>query len=244
MGQLPFEEEVPWTLQNHVGAALPEHVRGPPDDARAYTAGALFVSFGLSLTLAWFVERTDMPFRNLIFVMVIAALGLPGVIAGISWVLLLSPRSGMINVFLRDIFGMQGTGPFDIYTLPGICSSKASRCFRSPSCSSLPRSPPRTQASRRPVRPRVRRSGRSCGRSRSRCSLPALLSALVYQFVSVVESFDVPLVIGLPAGIRVLRKEIYSYAGPAGGLPDYGQSRAYACCSSRSPSGRCSCTTG
>jgi iron(III) transport system permease protein len=58
--------------------------------------------------------------------------------------------------------------------------------------------------------------------------LPALLSALVYQFVSVIESFDVPLVIGLPAGIRVLSTEIYTWAAPSGGLPNYGLSSTYA----------------
>jgi iron(III) transport system permease protein len=45
--------------------------------------------------------------------------------------------------------------------------------------------------------------------------------------VSVIESFDVPLVIGLPAGIRVLSTEIYTYAAPSGGLPNYGLSSAY-----------------
>jgi iron(III) transport system permease protein len=56
---------------------------------------------------------------------------------------------------------------------------------------------------------------------------PALLAALIYQFVSVIESIDVPLVLGLPGNVHVLSTEIYAYAAPSGGLPNFGQASAY-----------------
>lgn len=228
VGVLPFEEGVPWTLENHVQVLLSPTTYSVLLTTLIYTAGSLLVSFGLSLTLAWFVERTDMPFRSLIFVMVIAALGLPGVIAGIAWVLLLSPRSGMINVFIRDVLGLEGTGPIDIYTIPGLIFVQG--------VTLLPITFLLVAAAFAASDASVEEAGSTSGAPFRRVMrkisipllLPALLSALVYQSVSVIESFDVPLVIGLPAGIRVLSTEIYTHAAPSGGLPNFGQSSAYA----------------
>ena len=56
---------------------------------------------------------------------------------------------------------------------------------------------------------------------------PALLSAFVYQFVTVIESFDIPLIIGLRGGITVLSTQIYISVRPAAGLPDYGVASAH-----------------
>ena len=51
---------------------------------------------------------------------------------------------------------------------------------------------------------------------------PALLSAFIYQIVTVVESFDIPLVLGLRAGISVLSTQVFLEIMPVGGLPNYG----------------------
>jgi iron(III) transport system permease protein len=56
---------------------------------------------------------------------------------------------------------------------------------------------------------------------------PALLSAVVYQFVSVIESFDIPLVLGLTGGVIVLSTQIFIESRPAGGLPDFGLASSY-----------------
>jgi iron(III) transport system permease protein len=228
VGVLPFEADVPTSLENYVRVFLSTGTYAVLLTTLVYTAGSLLISFGLSITLAWLVERTDMPLRSLIFVMVVAALGLPGVIAGIAWVLLLSPRAGLINQFLRDTIGLEGTGPLDIYTLPGLIFVQG--------ITLLPITFLLVTAAFAAADASVEEAGSTSGapfrRVMRRISmpllLPALLSALVYQFVSVIESFDVPLVIGLPAGIRVLSTEIYTWAAPSGGLPNYGLSSTYA----------------
>src|SRR5690606_11294746 len=57
---------------------------------------------------------------------------------------------------------------------------------------------------------------------------PALLAALVYQFVSVIESFSIPLVLGLRAGVPVLSTTVFVETQPSGGLPNYGLASSYA----------------
>jgi len=57
---------------------------------------------------------------------------------------------------------------------------------------------------------------------------PALLAALVYQFVSVIESFDIPLVLGLRGGVPVLSTTVFVETQPSGGLPNYGLASSYA----------------
>lgn len=227
-GALPFEPGVEWTLSNYLTVFTSKSTYMVLGTTLLYSAGSLVVSFGMALTLAWFVERTDMPFRGLISVLVIASLGLPGVIFGIAWVLLMSPRSGMVNVWFRQIFGLEGEGPFNVYSLPGMTFVQG--------ISLVPITFLLVAAAFKASDAGVEEAGATSGarfpRIMRKITLPllapALLSALVYQFVSVVESFDIPLVIGLPGDVRVLSTEIYARSVPAGGLPNYGQSAAYA----------------
>lgn len=226
-GALPFESGVEWTLDNYLTVFTSKSTYMVLGTTIVYSLGSLLVSFGMALTLAWFVERTDMPFRGLISVLVIASLGLPGVIFGIAWVLLMSPRSGMINVWFRQIFGLEGEGPVNVYSLPGMTFVQG--------ISLVPITFLLVAAAFKASDAGVEEAGATSGarfpRIMRKITLPllapALLSALVYQFVSVVESFDIPLVIGLPGDVRVLSTEIYARSVPAGGLPNYGQSAAY-----------------
>ncbi|MCU1432540.1 MAG: hypothetical protein JWP95_1645 [Actinotalea sp.] len=224
---LPFEEGVPFTFDNYVVVLTSSSTYSVLLDTLVYTVGALAISFGVSLTLAWFIERTDMPFRGFVAIMVIAALGLPGVIFGISWTLLLNPRSGIINQWLQGLLGLEGPGPLNVYTVPGMIFVQA--MAQVPITFLLVAAA--FKASDAGVEEAAATSGARFPRIMRKITLPllapALLSALVYQFVSVIESFDIPLVIGLPGDVRVLSTEIYTRASPAGGLPNYAQAAAY-----------------
>ncbi|MDT4975882.1 MAG: iron(III) transport system permease protein, partial [Pseudonocardiales bacterium] len=68
-----------------------------------FSGGALIFAFAVSLTFAWLVERTDMPARNTIFVLVVAPQGMPALISAIAWSLLLNPTNGFLNEVLRSV---------------------------------------------------------------------------------------------------------------------------------------------
>src|SRR5262245_32762767 len=75
-------------------------------------------SLVLALPMAWAVARTDMPGRQFVRVAVLVAFVIPNFISVIAWILLLGPNAGMINVFLRDLFGLAPV--FNIYSKGGL----------------------------------------------------------------------------------------------------------------------------
>ncbi len=102
------------------------------------------ISLGLAGLFAWLIERTDVPFKSLAFVVILLPIALPSILFVLSWTVLLAPRTGLINVVIRpwlDMFGLTlRQGPFDIYNLrwnrlPG---QPARRDHRLPDVSSPP----------------------------------------------------------------------------------------------------------
>lgn len=224
---LPFESRSPWSLENYQEVFFSSGTYSVLGNTFTYAVGALVVSFSISIALAWLVERTDMPFRNTTFTLIIAALGIPAVISAISWGLLLSPRAGVLNVFVRSLFGVDGEGPISVFSMPGLIFVQG--------ITMVPVTFLLITGAFRAMDAVLEEAGAVSGSPFSttvrRITLPvlapALLAALVYQLVTVVESFDVPLVLGLRANIRVLSTEIFLQVRPPGGLPDYGVAATY-----------------
>jgi iron(III) transport system permease protein len=227
IGFLPFEAGSPWTLDNYNGVFLNARTYRVLADTLIFTAGSLAVSLPMSVILAWLVERTVLPFRNLIYVLIVASTALPGAIYAISWSALLNPTNGWINVVIRDLLGMSGRGPFNIYTLPGLCFVQGlalvpitflfiSASFRSMD-TTYEDAAGASGARRRTVLRRVTVP----------LMAPAILGALVYTFVSVIDSFDIPLILGLRGDIVLMSTEVFLQIDPAGGLPNYGVASAY-----------------
>jgi iron(III) transport system permease protein len=65
-----------------------------------YVGGSSMVGISLAVSLAWLVERTNMPGKILVYAGVPMTLAVPGMLQAMAWVLLLSPRIGFINQFL------------------------------------------------------------------------------------------------------------------------------------------------
>src|SRR5207237_6205759 len=56
---------------------------------------------------------------------------------------------------------------------------------------------------------------------------PAILAATAYFLIVMVESFDIPALLGTTAGIHVFSTRIYLATHPGSGLPDYGLASGY-----------------
>ena len=82
------------------------------------TGSALLATF-LAATLAWISIRTNAPFRKLFELTAIVPNIFPPVMLAVSWTVLLSPRTGLINRALMELFGL-GEAPFNIYSVPGM----------------------------------------------------------------------------------------------------------------------------
>src|SRR5262245_46934022 len=53
-----------------------------------YAGSISIISLSLATFFAWLVERSDMPHRNLVWMIMLLPIAMPGVLASISWVLL------------------------------------------------------------------------------------------------------------------------------------------------------------
>ena len=85
----------------------------------AFAGGAAIVSFVLGGFLAWVTERTDTPLKGVIYGLALFPFVIPGILTTIAWVLLLSPKIGLINRLLIDNFAL-AQAPFNIYSMAGM----------------------------------------------------------------------------------------------------------------------------
>lgn len=158
--------------------------------------------------LAWLVERTNIPARRLFYAVALAPLIIPGALSTFAWVLLLSPRVGIINTEIQNITGLH-RGPFNVYSFPGMVFVEglhlSSLAFLLISASLRVMDPSLEEA--------AASSGASIFTTARRVTmpllLPALASTLLLGFVRAIEGFEVPAMLGLSAHFYVLASQIY-----------------------------------
>src|SRR5579859_1572849 len=179
------------------------------------------LALGLAIFLAWAITWTNIPGRRWFHNLLILHFFLPLLPQVVAWSLLLSPRSGVINVWLRQLVGSDsGSGPFNLYSYGGIIFlgtlgwSGFLYLLLSPAFHAVDAS----------MEEAARTSGASTWRTLSRVTVPLLLPAILgcfsLAFVRMVESFEVELLLGVPAGIYVFTTQIYYYLNSEQ-LPNY-----------------------
>ncbi len=189
-----------------------------------FTVGSAAVSTILALFLAYLNTRTNIPFKFLFRIISLIPMMVPHILFAVSWVLLLNPSNGMINLFLRQVFGWEGAA-FSIYTLrgmilvEGLLDLPIAYLVIAPAMSAFDVS--------------LEESSRVCGaanlRTLTRVTLPvlrpAILAAATLVIVRSLASFAVPSVIGMPGRIYVLATHIYRVVA-TGYATDYGLAAA------------------
>src|SRR5919106_4177170 len=89
-----------------------------------FAAGGTIITTVIAVLFAWLLERTDMPLQNLCWSLLLIPLAMPGLLFSMAYVFLLLPKSGVLNVFIRDLLGTFGVelseGPINIYSLAGM----------------------------------------------------------------------------------------------------------------------------
>jgi len=173
-----------------------------------FAAGSAGFSLLLAATLAWITIRTNAPGRGLFELVALVPNVLPPLLISTSWVLLLNPSVGLINVWLRVL----GLPVLTVYSLPGMIFVEG--LILTPLAFLI------IGASLRSMDASLEESARVAGspslqvatRITLRLILPALLAAGALNFVRAIESFDTPAVIALPARIEVLTTKIFREA--------------------------------
>src|SRR6266704_94171 len=74
-----------------------------------FAFGASLFAFVVGTALAWMNERTNTPFKALFFALSIIPLIIPGILFTVAWILLGSPKIGIINLALQNWVGLERT---------------------------------------------------------------------------------------------------------------------------------------
>src|SRR5258707_1863897 len=164
--------------------------------------------FRVGTGLAWMNERTNTPFKTLFYALSIIPLIIPGILFTVAWILLASPKIGIVNLVLRTWFGIDDP-LFDIYSMWGMIWVDG--LHYSPMAFLL------MSAAFRSMDPALEESAMMSGanvlqvayRITLRLSWPAIFATILILFVRAIESFEVPALVGLPVGIQVFTSSIY-----------------------------------
>ncbi len=108
-----------FTLANYVAAFTNSLYLRPILNSLVLASFVAVLALAAGTPLAWFVSRTDLPYRGLVRALVIAAFVTPEFLGAEAWIFLAAPTSGWLNKFWNLVMHQSGTGPFDIYTFPG-----------------------------------------------------------------------------------------------------------------------------
>ncbi len=187
------------------------------------------ISVALATFFAYLTERTDMPFRNVAWGLILVPMAIPGLLFAVSWTFLLSPQIGLFNIWLRTFLGWFGvevsSGPLNIYSLWGMVLLEGLRGVTTTFLIMV--------GAFRAMDPSLEEAARVAGASSRRTFFgifiplltPAIFGATMYSFMTHLESLEIPLVIGLPAGIHVFPTYIF-YTTQRYTPPEYGLSAA------------------
>lgn len=177
-----------------------------------------------AIYLAWMTERTNMVFKRLVYACIIVPLVVPGILTTIGWIMLLSRRSGPINLLASNLFGVDGL--FSIYNMAGMIWVFG--------IDHIPLSFLLLVAAFRSMDPSLEEASMVAGAGivRTTCNitlkilLPATLAVWIINFVRALENFEVPALIGIPAGIMVFATEVYLATNKV--PTDFAQASTYA----------------
>jgi iron(III) transport system permease protein len=197
-----------YTIQNYVKAYFDKEFYLLLLNSVYYALGTCTLTFLIGTFLAWVSERTNTPLKKLFVVMSLIPFIIPGILSTISWILLLSPKIGLINIVVKDILGLD-SAPFNVYSMWGMIWAEAihlyplvfllmSAAFRNMDTS---------------LEEAALTAGSSTVQTFYRVTLPlmrpAMFSVLLINFVRGIEAFEVPALIGVPAKISVFTTKIF-----------------------------------
>ena len=197
-----------FTLGNYVKAYSSLETARLLANSVLFSVGTALFSLFVGTALAWMNERTNTPFKRLFFGLALVPLIIPGILFTVSWIMLGSPKIGILNLWLQRWLGTDYVF-FNVYTIWGMIWVDG--LHYSPMAFLL------MTAAFRSMDPALEESAAMSGaglfhvlrRITLALSWPAIFATLLILFVRAIESFEVPALLGIPAGIFVFTSAIF-----------------------------------
>lgn len=196
-----------FTVKNY--AALFENWRlaGALVNSIIFSTGSSILAFTGGLYFAWITERSNVPLRKTIYTCILAPMIVPGILTTVGWIILFGRRSGIVNIIATQYLGFEQ--PLEITNMAGMIWVQGT--------DQIPLAFLLLAAALRSMDPALEEAAMVAGsgilrttyRITARVLLPAILAVSMISFVRAIETFEVPALIGMPAGILVFATEVY-----------------------------------
>ena len=188
-----------------------------------FSVGSAGIALVYGTALAWLAERSDAPFRRLAYVSAYVSFAIPGIIKVVGWIMLMGPKAGILNA---PIVALTGAPLFNIFSLSGMVLVESFLWI--PIVFLLMATPFRS------MDPSLEEAATTAGSTGWQVfrkvtfplALPSVLAVLILTFIRSLEAFEIPALIGIPAGVEVLTTKIYLQI-KGGLIPKYGEASAY-----------------
>lgn len=166
------------------------------------SAGTMLMTIALGVPLAWFLSRTNLPYRKALRTLFMMPYIIPPYIGAIAWIDLANPNVGLLNRLL-------GESIFNIYSLPGMIWVLGLFFYTFVLLS--------VSTALENMDPSLEESARMCGASPLRVALdislplvrPAIYASGLLVFLAAAAAFGVPYLVGGSRNIPVLTGVIY-----------------------------------
>ena len=223
--EMPLESSA-FTLENFLVLIRGESTLKLIFNTMIYALSSMALALAIAASIAWCTERTDIFGARFIRLFLFTWMAVPAIVMGFGWILLLNPGTGAINILYREVFGTTGAIA-SIYSFPMLVVITG--------MAGVPTSFVMISGLLRNMDPQLEQASRVHGigafTTLARITLPllipGLMSVAIYMFMAVVQTFDLPLIIGLSANVPVLSTRVYLLANPTNDLPHYGLSAAF-----------------
>jgi iron(III) transport system permease protein len=173
----------------------------------SFAFASTLLAFVIGAFMAWVIARTNTPLARLIGFMLVGRVVIPGILIAISWILVASPNIGLFNQMMLRLAGIRNL--VNVYSFWGMVWVQ--------SLEMVPLVYLLLAAAFQGMDPRLEEASSMTGagnwRTLQRISLPLALpaaaAALLLVFLTTIESFEVPVLMGTRAGMRVYTTEIF-----------------------------------
>jgi len=168
--------------------------------------GGTAVAVTIGLAFSWIVVRTNTPCKRFIAAVSMLPLFAPPLVAGVAWVILGSPKTGLINTLFK---WLDLDWRIDLYTLPGLIFVFG--IYYAPYVYMF------TASALRNMDPSLEEASEVAGASAFSTLfsvtfpliMPAIISGMLLSFVVMLGIYGIPAVLGAPNEINVLTTYIF-----------------------------------
>lgn len=212
-----------WTMENWTHAVRPYVLTSVIPNTIIVGVGTTLIALFFACPLAFLLNRTALPGRNIFIAMIAATVIIPGFIKAMGWIMLVNERIGMINKWVASVLEIDRLhlnldNPYGMAWIMGLMLTPTLFFLISGSMRSLD--------------PSMEDAAGVSGANRfwvfMRVSLPlvwpGILGGAIYIFMTAISIFDVPAMLGAAGGkAPVLASELFFAVRPV--IPESGEIR-------------------